>query len=131
MIFLLLRVNWYQCYFPLALLIWAGTGYAYHLNSKLPVDDPKKKDFSPVAVFLAPFTLPFIILGMISLFIIKAILYSIFLVLFTIALIAKRKPFILVWLDKIARKVGNILLEINTSLIRLYFNPRIGNPQPL
>lgn len=130
MIFLVLGTTWYRIYFYISLILWVCTGYAYHVNSKLAADDPKKKDFSPAAIFLAPITLPFIILGIISLFIIKAILYGIFLVLLTLALVAVRKPFIFVWLDKIAKKIGNILLEANTFLIRLFFNPRINNSQP-
>jgi hypothetical protein len=40
------------------------------------------------------------------------------LVLFTIGLMAIRKPFLFVWLDKIATKIGNKLLDANTFLIK-------------
>jgi hypothetical protein len=123
MIFLFLGKDWSQVYFEISVVLWVCTGYAYYINSKLPEDDPNKKDFHPIAILLAPVTLPLLFFGMISLFILKAIAYSIFLFLFTLALVIIRKPFILVWLDKIAKKIGNILLEVNTYLIRLFLNP--------
>ena len=129
MIFLILGMNWFQIYFLISLILWAMAGYAYRVNAKLPADDPKKRDFHPAAVFLAPITLPFFFLGMISIFILKAVLYGVFLVLLTLALVVVRKPIIFVWLDKIAKKVGNILLEANTQLIKLFLNPWIGNPR--
>jgi hypothetical protein len=111
------------------LIFWGIAGYAYRVNARLPFDDPKKGDFHPAAIFLAPIVLPFFSLGMISLFIIKAILYGVFLVVLTLALVVVRKPFILVWLDKIAKKVGGILLEANTQLIKIFFGPWMRNPR--
>jgi len=110
------------------LIIWGFTGYAYRVNGKLP-DDLKKKDFRPAAIFLAPITLPFLFLGIISLLILKAFLYGVFLVLLTLALVVFRKPFIFVWLHKIATKVGNFLLEANTQLIKMFLSPWSSNPQ--
>jgi hypothetical protein len=118
-------------YILLCLILWAFAGYAYRVNARLPADDPKKRDFHPFAVFLAPVTWPLFIFGFISLFVLKAFLYGIFLVIFTIALVVIRKPFIFVWLDKLATKVGNILLEANTKLIKFFLDPWIGNPQPI
>ncbi len=46
--------------------------------------------------------------------------------LFTFALIFIRKPFFLEWLKKNAVKVGDLLLEANTLLIRLFLGPRAG-----
>jgi len=122
--------NFCQGYILLSLILWAFAGYAYLVNARRPADDPKKRDFHPAAVFLAPITWPLFLLFLISIFIIKALLYGVFLVLFTIVLIAFRKPFILIWLDKIATKVGNILLEVNTQLIKILFSPWVGNRQP-
>jgi hypothetical protein len=99
-------------------------GYAYRVNDKLPGDDPNKKNFHPAAVYLVPFTWSALLVIYLLLFVLRALLYGIFLVSFTIALVAFRKPFLLVWLDKIARKIGNKLLEANTFLARQLF------PQP-
>ena len=122
--------NCCQSYILLSLILWAFAGYAYRVNARRPADDPKKRDFHPAAVFLAPVTWPLFILFFISLFILKAILYGIFLVMLTIALIVIRKPFIFVWLDKIATKVGNFFLEANTQLIKIFLSPWVDNPQP-
>lgn len=122
--------NCCQGYILLSLILWAFAGYAYRVNTRRSADDPKKRDFHPTAVFLAPITWPLFVLGFISLFILKAILYGIFLVVLTIALVVVRKPFIFVWLDKIATKVGNMLLEANTQLIKIFISPWIGDPQP-
>jgi len=40
-----------------------------------------------------------------------------------------RKPFLFVWLDKIATKIGNKLLEANTFLIKVVLGKPIKNPQ--
>lgn len=125
MIFILLNINCVQSYFILSLIIWACTGYVYRVNAKLPVDDPTKKNFRPAAVILAPVLFPLVFGGMISIFIMKAILYGLFLIAFTIVLIAFRKPFIITWLKKTATKAGNILLEINTTLLKIIYTPQL------
>ena len=55
----------------------------------------------------------------IILYIIRALLFGAFLVLFALALVFIRKPILLIWLEKIARRVGYVLLEMNTLLIKL------------
>ena len=40
------------------LVVTACAGYAYYVNSKRPDDDPKKRNYHPVAVILAPITVP-------------------------------------------------------------------------
>ena len=110
-----------NCTFLLMLFLIACAGYAYRVNAKLPEGNPKKKNYHPAAIYLAPITWPLFALGWLSLFTIKALLYGIFLVIFTVGLIAIRKPFLFIWLNKIATKVGNRLLEANTLLIRLFF----------
>ncbi|HJR80920.1 MAG TPA: hypothetical protein VJ821_12665 [Anaerolineales bacterium] len=101
--------------------------YAYYVNSKRPDHDPKKKDYHPVAILLAPVTFPFLIIVSVSLFILRVITYGVFMVLFIFALIFIRKPFILEWLKKKAMTIGNLLLEANTVLIRLFLGPRPGS----
>jgi hypothetical protein len=112
-------IRWY---IRLCIIFWVCAGYAYRANAKRPADDPNKKDFYFAAIFLAPITWPLLLFAFVSLFIIKAVWYSIFLILLTIALVVVRKPFLLIWLDKIATKVGNILLEANTQLIKLFLS---------
>jgi hypothetical protein len=126
----MLIIYWRQCcggYFFISLILWAFAGHAYLVNARRLADDPEKKSFHPAAVYFVPFTwLPFLI-AYIIVFIIRALVYGIFLILFTIALVVIRKPFLLAWLDKVARKIGNRLLEVNTFLARQLFpqwNPR-------
>lgn len=112
----------------LMLLVMACAGYAYLVNARRPADDPKKKDYELGGIFLAPVTFPLLLVGSISIFILKAVLYGVFLILFTIALVLIRKPFLLVWLDKIATRIGDKLLEANTFLIRAAFGNGTANP---
>ena len=98
-------------------------GYAYYVNFKRLGDDPKKRNFHPIAIFLAPVTFPLLIFGGISLFLLRALTYGIFLILFTIALITFRKPFLLDWLRNTAARIGNALLEANTMLIKIFLRP--------
>jgi len=117
-----------------SLLVAAATAYAYSVNSRCPDDDPQKKDFHPAAIFLAPFTWPFFLLVFILLsilrcifFVLRAIAYGIFLILFTLALVGARKPFIL----RILNSIGDALLEANMQLVRLFLNPLANEPQAI
>jgi hypothetical protein len=114
----------------LSLLIWALAGYSYRVNAKRPADDPKKRDFNPGAIFLAPITWPLLLFGYISLFIIKALAYGVFLILFTVALLVFQKSSI-PWLDNAAAWIGDKLLEANTFLIRMAFGDWERDPQAL
>jgi hypothetical protein len=100
-------------------------GYAYRVNAKLPADDPKRKNYHPAAIFLAPITWPLFALGRLSLLVIKALLYGIFLILFTIFLIVFQDISKPIWLEKMFLKIGNKLLEANTLLIKLLF-PKVS-----
>jgi len=110
------------------LFILTCTTYTYIVNARRSENDPKKKDYDPVAIFIAPITLPFLIAFAILLFILRAILFGIYLVALTIALVAIRKPFILEWLHKLAISIGEPLLEINTNILRLAFAPWNRSP---
>lgn len=107
----------------------ACAGYAYRLNARRPADDPQKRDYPPVAILLAPITLPLFIILYIVLFILRALLYGVALVLFTAALIVVREAFILVWLKKIMTTLGNLFLEANAILIRLFWKPGAEQPR--
>jgi cbb3-type cytochrome oxidase subunit 3 len=113
----------YNCfigYIPITLVFLLCTGYVYRVNSKRAADDPEKKDYAAAAI---PMVLawPIYLLVAVFLFVLKALLYGVFLVLFTVALIAIRKPFLFVWLEKIATKIGTIFLKVNTFLLRTLF----------
>ena len=110
------------------LTVIACAGYAYYVNSKRPDDDPKKRNYHPVAVILAPITVPLFIFISLSIFIMRVLTYGIFLILFTIALLVIRKPFLLVWLRKTATNIGSALLEANMLLIKLFLKPWANEP---
>ena len=119
----------WKCTLLLMLLIFVCAGYGYRINAKRTTDDPKKKDFHPGAIFLAPFTWPFFLFAFVFIFVIRVLFYGVFLILFTIALIAIRKPFLFIWLESIATYIGNKLLEANTFLIRIVFGDWGNNSQ--
>jgi hypothetical protein len=108
-------------YLLFTLILYVCVGYAYYLNEQRATDDPKKRDIPLTVVLLAPITWPLLLIGLISLLIIKVLIYSVFLVLFTIALLVIRKPFFLEWLKKAAAWIGDKLLEANLLLIKLAF----------
>ena len=116
-------------FFLLMAFMLICAGYAYLVNARLARDDPKKRDFHFGAIFLAPIPWIFFLLASITIFILRVVFYVLFLTLFAIAVLAFRKLFLFVWLDKIATKVGNKLLEANTFLIKVAFGKRIKNPQ--
>jgi len=125
-------------YFVLSFIFWASARYAYRVNDQLPAGDPKKKDFPPAAANIMLIAWPFIIvasillvIGSIILYIIRALLFGAFLVLFTLALVFIRKPFLLIWLKKFAGKIGYVLLEMNTLLIKLIRRLWSSIPQPI
>jgi hypothetical protein len=113
------------------LIVFICSVYAYYVNARRKADDPQKKDFYPGAILLAPITWPAFLFAYVFLFILKALLYGVFLILFTIALVAVRKPFIFILLDKMATYVGSKLLEANTLLIKLFLRPWADDPQPI
>ncbi len=120
----MLTKYWLECcggYVLLSLILWAMAGYAYRVNAKRAADDPEKREYHPGGVTLAPIIWPLLLFVWVLLFVIRALLYGVFLVLFTIALAVIRKPFLLIWLDKIAKKIGGMLLKANSFLVRLLF----------
>lgn len=102
----------------LPLMIILCTFYAYRVNEKKAPGDPEKRDFSPNAIWLAPFTLPVLIAFNVISLILSSLMFGIFLILFPFALLLFRKPFLIQWISKQALKVGNLLLKINTKLLR-------------
>ena len=110
------------------LLAWVCAAYAYFVNSRRSAHDPDKKDFYLAAVFLTPITvIPFLV-GYLLLFIVRALFYSLFLIVFFFALIAIRNAFFLEWLHKKATSIGNKLLAANTLLVKLFLRPWANKP---
>ena len=104
-----------NCYLALMLIYFACAGYAYRVNARRSKDDPQRRDFHFGAILLAPFTFPLFIAASITLVLLRVLVYGVFLILFAIAVIAIRKPFLLAWLDKVATRIGNKLLAGNKA----------------
>lgn len=101
---------------------------AYSVDSKRSVDDPKKKNYHPLAILFAPITFPiFFVLG-ISLFMLRVCVYGVFTILFVLALVFIRKSFVLEAIQKVAIRIGDRLMEANTILLRFFLNPQT-NPR--
>jgi len=122
----------YLCEGTLALTLFmvVCAFYAFRVNTRLPNDDPKKRNFTVGAIFMAPITWPFFLFASITIFVLRALVYIIFLILFTLALLTIRKPFLLVWLHKMATSIGDKLLEANTFLIKAFWRRKFENPPP-
>ena len=97
--------------------------FAYYVNSKRGNDDPKKKNYHPLAIVLAPITFPIVVVLSVSFFLLRVLTYGLFMVLFIFILIFVRKPFILEQLRKMAANIGDRLLEANTILVRFFLSP--------
>jgi hypothetical protein len=102
---------------------------AYYVNSRRAADDPKKKNYHPIAIVLTPITFPFVLVLSISFFLLRIIAYGVFMAFFIFVLIFIRKPFILAALQKIATAIGDRLMEANTMLIRLFWKPWADGPE--
>ena len=115
------RVDW--CCNGTLLLMLAVTGcamFAYFVDSNRAADDPKKKNYHPLAILLAPITFPILAILYISFFILRVVAYTVFMVLFILALMCIRKPFITEGLQKTATSLGDRLMEANTFIVRLF-----------
>jgi hypothetical protein len=100
--------------------------YSYYVDSKRTNDDPKKKNYHPLAILFAPITFPLLAVLYVSLFVLRVVVYGVFMVLYILALIIIRKPFILEWLKKNALIIGDMLMEANTALVRIFLRPWAG-----
>lgn len=103
-----------------SILLWLFSGYAYLANRRLAPNDPAKKEYDLGAVFLAPITWPLVAFGGLVFTIIKAVLFGVFLLVFSAAVAVIRKPFFWPWIEPIISRIGRVLLKINTALIRLF-----------
>ena len=113
----------FECIFSLALVAVTCAASAYIANARRPDEDSQKRTYHPVAILLAPVTLPLLVVLSISLFILRVIFYGIFLIMFAVALLIVRKPFLFTWLRKMSISIGAKLLETNLLLIKLFLKP--------
>jgi hypothetical protein len=102
--------------------------YAYYVNSRRAAGDPNKKNYHPLAIVLAPITLPIFLILSISFLLLRIVTYGVFMVVLTSALIFIRKPFILTAIQKIAAAIGDRLMAAHTMLIRLLLKPWADEP---
>lgn len=116
----------------ISLLVTACAGYAYFVNSQRSADDPEKKKYHPEALLLVLFTWPILLPVIVSLFLLRVLVYSLFVILFAIFLLIipreTREP---TWAESKLLKFGDKLLEANSFLIKLLQRPWATEPGPL
>lgn len=103
--------------FPVILTLCAW--YAYQVNAQRPLSDPNKRNYSPYAPWLAPITIPLIVLINVPLFFLGSLLFGVFLVIFPFTLIFFRLQVMIKWISKQAIKIGNWVLKVNTGLLKI------------
>lgn len=106
-----------SCLFTFAFVIFSAF-YASYVNTKRTPDDPKKRDFSPNAPWLTPIVLPLIVIINIPFIILYSLAFGVFLLISLFTLILFRNPFFIKWILKLAKKIGNTILRINTEFLR-------------
>src|SRR6185503_2638765 len=114
----------------ITLIICLCVIFAYFVDSQREEDDPQKRNYPLGAILLAPFTWPFFLIAFVSLFLLRAFFYGFFLILFTISLIfIPMRSYEPSWLEKIAARIGEALLEANSLLIKLFLRPWSDEPE--
>lgn len=117
-----------RAYVVLACVLTLCMVHAHDVNERRDKDDPKKRNFHFGAVIFVPWLWPLIILSSVVVVFLEVLVYMIFLGLTLLLLLIFKKPRVSI-LDKIATKIGNQLLEINTYLIKLMFGNIADAPQ--
>lgn len=124
----------YLCYGALivSLLIAACAGYAYAVNSQRPEEDPEKKQYRPAIWLLTIFTWPVLIPVVLSLFLLRVLLYGFFFLGFTIFMfLIPPETRERTWVESRMLKVGNLLLEANSFLIKVMLRPWTTEPKTI
>lgn len=116
------------CLGALTVILWSCAVYAYHINARRSADDPEKRDFHFGAILMAPVTWPLILFGSMTIFLLRGLVYVVFLALSLVVLLVIRESSELIWLDKIATKIGNKLLGANTFLLKIAFGRTSEDP---
>lgn len=110
-----------------SLILFLSMGYAYYVNARKPPNDPQKREYHPLAFSLLPFWPLGLVISFI-LFVLRALVYGVFLVLFTLVLIFIRKPFLLLLLAKAAKYIGDRVLRMNTWVVRQFLPLPVRQP---
>lgn len=106
--------------------------YAASMNSLRSSDDPEKKEFHPVAIFLVFFTWPAFLFLIVFLFIARALFYGFFFIFFTIFLIfTPREASEPTWLEQKAASIGEWLLQANMGLLKLFLRPWVHEAETI
>ena len=112
-----------------SLLLGVCVVYAYSVNSQRSEDDQEKKNYKLGAIIFTFLTWPLFLIAFISLFLIRALSYGFFFILFTIFLIMiPRETSEPIWLERTAARIGETLLDANTMLIKLFLKPWANEP---
>lgn len=116
----------------ISVFVVACAAQAYAVNAQRSQDDPEKKDYRLGALILAVFTWPVLVPAVFSLFLLRALLYGVFIIVFTVLLIVmpRRLPEP-TWLELKITKIGEKLLEANTYLINLMLRPWAREPETI
>jgi len=118
-------------FFKWALLIMGfGTVcaiYVYYLDWRRPDDDPKKKYYHPLGILLAPITFPLLLIVAPFFILLKAITYGVFMTVFILALIFIRNAKIVAMIQNDAVYVGRLIMDVNTTAIRILSWPWTGS----
>ena len=125
---LLYHINYveYICigFLLVSLLIGVCVVYAYSIDSQRSEEDSQKKNYPPGAVFFALFTWPIFFIAFVSLLVLRALFYALFLILFIASLFIVPPQYAEpTWLERRAARIGTKLLDANTLLIRLFLRP--------
>lgn len=117
-----------QGFLLLEAVVFCCVVYAYVRDARRPANDPQKKNYHPYAIPLGLVLWPVLLVLLILFFLARALCYAVFMALFFLALIFYRKPFILTWLQRMAARIGDALLEANTLLVRFFLSPGSRGP---
>ena len=110
--------------FVISILAVLCAVHAYSINSQRSEDDPEKKIYPLGALLFTFFTWPFFLIAFLSLLMLRALFYGLFLILFIASLFILQPPFAEpTWLERMAARIGDKLLNANTLLIKLFFRP--------
>jgi len=109
---------WNYCcvgYLVISILFWLFAVYAYLFNHTR-----SSGEYESLSILLVPITWPFLLFGGFTLAVLKAILFGVFLLIFSLAAAVIRKPFFWPWIEPLILGIGRGLLKANTFLIRLF-----------
>jgi len=97
----------------LAVCVW----YSYRVDKILASNTNKRQKYSAFPIVYIPFW-PLFLLAWAIVFMLKSMAYGVFIILFAVALTIIRKPFILIWLKKMALKVGDAYLTATSFIFK-------------